>query len=47
MLLDGFRFHFIGSGWLTVDNDYPTGTYLYTGDLDGLKAQVKMKVYRV
>jgi hypothetical protein len=46
-IFDGFTYA-LGGGVapLRVDNNYPTGTYLYTATLNRLNAQVKMKVYR-
>ena len=47
-LVDGFSFDLLGTTPpVRVDNDYPTGTYLYVATLNGLNVQVKMKVYRV
>jgi hypothetical protein len=48
-IFDGFTYALSGGSVyapLVIDNDYPTGTYLYTASLNGLSVQVKIKVYR-
>jgi hypothetical protein len=47
-IFDGFKYALFNAPLpLVIDNDYPTGTYLYTSVLNGLNVQVKIKVYRV